>query len=340
MNNVAEVFSKRLSTVRFVALAVLLALTLGALPACSVEAADSAGQAGAPVAQEAAPATEGGTGSEAAPNEGDPAPAAFDLSQIPAYTGSPYTTINNNVPTVGEDDLPAQSESYAPLDELGRCGAAVAVVSPSTVPADGEERGSIGMVRPSGWRTVRYDGVVDGGYLFNRCHLVGWQLTAENANEGNLVTGTRYLNTEGMLPFEDEVAAYVERTGGRVLYRAEPVFAGDELVCRGVHLEAYSLDDAGMGVAFNVFCYNVQPGVRIDYATGESWLEEEPAAQAPEAAAPAEERTYVLNASTKKFHYPECSSVDRMAEKNRQTVTDTRDDLISQGYDPCGNCNP
>lgn len=199
--------------------------------------------------------------------------AEFNLAQVPSYSGSPYVTINNNVPDLTEEDLPSSSESYAPLDSLGRCGTAIAVVSPSTMPAEGEERGSIGMIKPTGWHTVRYDDLVDGRYLYNRCHLIGWQLTAENDNERNLVTGTRNMNIEGMLPFENEVADYVNRTGGRVLYRSTPVFADDELVCRGVHLEALSLDDGGLGVCFNVFVYNVQPGIGIDYATGESWRE-------------------------------------------------------------------
>lgn len=185
---------------------------------------------------------------------------------------------------------------------------------------------------------MRHGDLVDGRCLYNRCHLIGWQLTAENASEENLVTGTRYMNTEGMLPYEDEVASYVDRAGGRVLYRVEPVFVGDELVCRGVHKETNSLDDAGMGVAFNVFCYNVQPGVGIDYATGESRREERAAPQEPQAERQ-EERTYVLSTNTRKFHYPECSSVGRMSEKNKLVVTGTRDDAIAQGYDPCGNCS-
>ena len=333
---------------RALALAILVAISLAALPACSDDAPSpqapaQESQEAVATAPESAADPEEPQAQEADPAPEEPAgqaePTAFDLSQVPAYDGSPYATVNGNVPTIGEADLPAASESYAPLDSLGRCGAAIAVVSPSTMPAEGEERGSIGMVKPTGWHTVRYDDLVDGRYLYNRCHLIGWQLTAENANEENLVTGTRYMNTEGMLPFENEVADYVDRTGGRVLYRVEPVFVGDELVCRGVHMEARSLDDAGMGVAFNVFCYNVQPGVGIDYATGESWREESALPQEPQAERQ-EERTYVLNTNTRKFHYPECSSVDRMSEKNKQTVTDTRDDVIAQGYDPCGNCNP
>lgn len=349
MRDAAKPDRSAIGRARALALAILVAISLAALPACSDDAPSpqapaQESQEAVATAPESAADPEEPQAQEADPAPEEPAgqaePAAFDLSQVPAYDGSPYVTVNGNVPTIGEDDLPAASESYAPLDHLGRCGAAIAVVSPSTMPAEGEERGSIGMVKPSGWHTVRYDDLVDGRYLYNRCHLIGWQLTAENANEENLVTGTRYMNTEGMLPFENEVADYVDRTGGRVLYRVEPVFVGDELVCRGVHMEARSLDDAGMGVAFNVFCYNVQPGVGIDYATGESWREESALPQDPEPAQPSEERTYVLNTNTRKFHYPECSSVDRMSEKNKQTVTDTRDDVIAQGYDPCGNCNP
>ncbi|WP_297181949.1 DNA/RNA non-specific endonuclease [uncultured Enorma sp.] len=346
MRNAASEFTERIEKARGILLTALLVLALLVLPACSGDEAPATGSAEAPASQEqpaqAMEDPEEPGAPEPAPSDGGQLaePVVFDLSQVPAYDGSPYAAINDNVPTIGEDDIPAQSESYAPLDELGRCGAAVAVVSPSTMPAEGEERGSIGMVKPTGWHTVRYDDLVDGRYLYNRCHLIGWQLTAENDNERNLVTGTRYMNTEGMLPFENEVVDYVDRTGGRVLLRVEPVFEGDELVCRGVHMETRSLDDGGLGVAFNVFCYNVQPGVGIDYATGESWREEAPTAQAPEAAPAAQEMTYVLNTNTDKFHYPECDSVDRMSEENKQIVTATRDELIAQGYDPCGNCNP
>ena len=253
---------------------------------------------------------------------------------MPGYTGSPYTVISGNVPDLSESDAEGVTESYSPLDSLGRCGVAMAVVSPEIIPT--EERGSIGMVKPSGWHTVRYDDLVDGKYLYNRCHLLGHQLTGENANEENLITGTRYMNVEGMLPFEDEVADYVERTGGSVLMRVAPVFVGEELVARGVHMEALSLGDGGQGISFNVYCHNVQPGVSMDYATGESWRsdQQEAASSSPQA------MDYVLNTSSKKFHLSGCSSVDRMAERNRQDFTGTREDLISRGYDPCGNCNP
>ena len=341
---------------RALLLSLLLAVALVALPACSDdEDADAAQQEAmsqeAEAPEEDEPAEEDPPAEEPEPEEPAeeqlaaeepeeaPASAAFDLYQVPAYSGSPYVTLNDNVPSLSEADAPAQSESYSTLDHLGRCGAAIAVVSPSTMPPEGEERGSIGMVKPSGWHTVRYDDLVDGRYLYNRCHLIGWQLTGENANEQNLVTGTRYMNVEGMLPFENEVADYVEHTGGRVLYRSTPLFEGDELLCRGVHLEALSLDDGGLGVAFNVFCYNVQPGVGIDYATGGSWREA-PAAPAEPEPEQSEQTTYVLNTNTKKFHYPECRSVDQMSEKNKREFTGTRDEAIAQGYDPCGNCNP
>lgn len=341
MNGTAKTLVEALAKFRSVALAALLAATLAALPACS-GGEPTSGQSGRD-AQDSAALHENALESQEQPSgeaaQEDPSSAsAFDASQIPGYTGSPYTEVDGNIPSLQANDAKGVDEHYAPLDSFGRCGAAIAVVSPATMPT--EERGDIGMVKPSGWHTVRYDDLVDGKYLYNRCHLIGYQLTGENANECNLITGTRYMNIDGMLPFENEVADYVDRTGGRVLYRSTPVFVGNELVARGVHLEALSLDDGGQGVSFNVFVYNVQPGIGIDYATGESWREEAAVAQEPEATPAAQEMTYVLNTNTGKFHYPECNSVDRMSEKNKQTVTATRDEIIAQGYEPCGNCNP
>lgn len=259
----------------------------------------------------------------------------FEYAAVPAYAGEPYAVINGNQPFFTEEDMaPIQEESYAELDDLGRCGVAMALVSPRTMPT--EERGSIGMVRPSGWQTVRYS-FVDGQYLYNRCHLIGYQLTAENANTQNLITGTRYLNTEGMLPFENQGADYVEETGRPVLYRVTPVFIGEELVARGVLMEALSTEDNGAGVRFCVFCYNVQPGVAIDYADGSS---------TEAAATPTPQQTsevgpvYILNTSTKKFHKPGCQSVQDMSEKNKQTFTGSRETLIGQGYEPCQRCQP
>lgn len=202
---------------------------------------------------------------------------AVTLDTLPDYGGSPYVELYNGQPSFTEEekDGTASWERYAELDLLGRCGPAMACIGRDLMPT--EELGSIGMVKPSGWHTVRYDDVVDGKYLYNRCHLIGYQLTGENANEQNLITGTRYLNVVGMLPFEDLTADYVKETGNHVLYRVMPVFKGLELVARGVQIEAYSVEDDGAGVCFNVYCYNVQPGVEIDYATGESRLAEEEA---------------------------------------------------------------
>ena len=221
-------------------------------------------------------------------------------------------------------------EVYSPLDGLGRCGAASACVGVDLMPT--EERESIGQVKPSGWQTVKYD-CVDGKYLYNRCHLIGFQLTGENANKQNLITGTRYMNVDGMLPFENMVADYVKETGNHVLYRVTPIYDGDALVAGGVQMEALSVEDKGTGISFNVYVYNVQPGVEIDYATGESWLEGESRPEAPETA-------YVLNTSSKKFHLPACSGASSMKKENLEEYSGSRESLIEQGYKPCGTCNP
>ena len=273
------------------------------------------------------------------------------LDSIPAYSGQAYVELNGNQPAFTEDELVTESfETYSPLDSLGRCGVAYANVGLDTMPT--EERGSIGQVKPSGWQTVKYD-CVDGKYLYNRCHLIGYQLTAENANKENLITGTRYLNVEGMLPFENLVADYVKETENHVLYRVTPIFEGDNLVASGVQMEAMSVEDKGEGVCFNVYCYNVQPGVAIDYATGDSWLEgDAPASSGSDSSAVQEETSsgststaeqeqeYVLNTNSKKFHLPDCSGVTSMSPENRQDYTGTRQSLIDQGYSPCGTCKP
>lgn len=193
---------------------------------------------------------------------------ACTLADIPAFAGEPYVVLSDNVPAFSDSELTAGAyERYSPLDQLGRCGAAVACVGVELMPT--EERGSIGSVKPTGWQTVKYD-CVDGKYLYNRCHLIGYQLAGENANKRNLITGTRYMNVEGMLPFENMVDSYVEETENHVLYRATPIFDGGNLVASGVQLEAFSVEDEGEGVCFNVYIYNVQPGIVIDYATGDS----------------------------------------------------------------------
>lgn len=196
-----------------------------------------------------------------------------DDLEIPVYAGQPYTVIKDNVPDFTEEEKSCTDafEYYGDLDTLGRCTVTFANVCPQTQPT--EKRGTIGQVRPSGWHTVKYNDLIDGNYLYNRCHLIGYQLTGENANISNLITGTRYLNVEGMLPFEDMVDDYVDETGNHVLYRVTPIFKGNELVARGVRMEAWSVEDAGTGICFDVFCYNVQPGIVIDYATGDSQRE-------------------------------------------------------------------
>lgn len=281
------------------------------------------------------------------------AEGTVDLSSLPAYAGEAYVAVNDNQPYFSAEERQNTEafETYSPLDSLGRCGVAWANICPELMPT--EERGEIGQVKPSGWHTVKYD-CVDGKYLYNRCHLIGFQLAGENANEQNLITGTRYLNIEGMLPFENLVADYVQETGNHVLYRVTPVFDGDNLVAGGVLMEGWSVEDGGEGVCFCVYAYNVQPGVEIDYATGDSWetgeapAESQPEEETPSEAQPAQgdstessgEMEYVLNTNTHKFHYPDCSSVSRMSDTNRQDFVGTREEVIAQGYEPCGNCNP
>ena len=194
----------------------------------------------------------------------------LDLSLIPAYTDKTYVKLNNNVPDFDDSLITTESfEKYSEFDSLGRCGVAFANISKDLMPT--KERESIGMVKPSGWRISKYD-FIDGKYLYNRCHLIGYQLTGENANEQNLITGTRYLNVDGMLPFENQVANYIKSTNNHVLYRVTPHFEGNNLVASGVQIEAKSVEDQGKGIQFNVYCYNNQPRVKIDYATGENSL--------------------------------------------------------------------
>lgn len=258
--------------------------------------------------------------------------------EILAEGAAPVAKENGGDPSFTSEDVAYAEENpgyeaYSQLDRLGRCGAATACLGPETMPAEGEERESISEIKPSGWDQAFYDSIEDGA-LWNRCHLIAWSLSAENANERNLVTGTRNMNAELMLPYEEEVARYIDRTGNHVLYRATPVFEDTELVCRGILLEAESLEDDGQGVSFAVFCANVQPGVAIDYDNGES----HEAHAADSAPAPAQE--YVLNTSSMRFHLPTCEAVEDMAPDNRAYVTESRDELIDQGFEPCGSCQP
>ncbi|HIS52836.1 MAG TPA: DNA/RNA non-specific endonuclease [Candidatus Onthomonas avicola] len=256
----------------------------------------------------------------------------LSLEEIPDFSGTPYVVLEDNCPDFSEEELTTVSfETYRPLDSLGRCGAAYANIGTDLMPD--EERGDIGQVEPSGWHSVEYD-CVDGGYLYNRCHLIGYQLSGENANEENLITGTRYFNVEGMLPFEEMVADYVTETSHHVLYRVTPIYEGDNLVASGVRMEALSVEDGGEGVCFDVYVYNCQPGVSIDYATGESCL------ASSESSEHTERQEYVLNTRSKKFHLPDCSGVETMSASNRENYTGSRDDLIADGYTPCGLCQP
>jgi len=256
---------------------------------------------------------------------------SFSLAALPAFDETAYAVVNDNVPYYRLLDLSEDSfEFYSDHDALERCGVCYASVGTDLMPT--EERGDIGSVKPTGWVTAKYD-FVDGKYLYNRCHLLGFQLTGENANERNLITGTRYMNVQGMLPFENMVADYVKETGNHVLYRVTPVYEGDDLVAQGVLMEACSVEDRGEGVLFCVWCYNVQPGVEIDYATGES--REDPSLQNAD-----DIGTYILNTGSMKFHRPECSGAVNMSEKNRQEYTGSRKQLILSGYTPCGTCEP
>lgn len=257
------------------------------------------------------------------------------LDKIPVYTGEPYVVLNENVPLFSEKEKEgAAYEYYSELDDLGRCGYVQAKIGIELMPT--EERGPIGMVKPSGWHLVKYDHIEDN-YLYNRCHLIGYQLTGENANEKNLITGTRYLNIEGMLPFENLVADYIQNTGNHVIYRVTPIFKEENLLADGVQMEAVSIEDDGAGICFNVFVYNVQPGVEIDYATGENRLTE-PLREFPNEEK--EELSYVLNTNTGKFHYETCDSVNDMKEKNKEMFYGSRDEIIGMGYEPCGRCYP
>ena len=264
--------------------------------------------------------------------QGEAAPAvSYDLDQVPAYAGEPYVVINDNQPFFGEEEYTTEAfETYSALDGLGRCGTAYACVGEELMPTEARE--SISSVKPSGWINVEYG----GQYLYNRCHLIGFQLTGENANERNLITGTRYMNVEGMLPFENLVADYVKETENHVLYRVTPVFQGEELVARGVEMEAFSVEDQGEGVYFHVYCYNNQPGISIDYATGESRLASEPAGEDGSGTA----ETYILNTKSKKFHLPGCSGASDMSPSNREEFAGDRQALLDQGYTPCGICKP
>ena len=269
----------------------------------------------------------------------------FDLSMVPPYSGSPYAVLRDNKPGFLPEEITDVSfETYGPLDRLGRCTVAFACIGPDLMPTGSRE--SISSIRPTGWHLVKYAGI-DGNYLYNRCHLIAYGLTAENANERNLITGTRYMNTLGMNDFENRVIGYIRRTGHHVMYRATPIFEGKNLIASGVLMEAQSVEDGE--IRFCVYAYNVQPGVTINYATGYS---EGPAFTGSAASSsgsaaesrpfvpPAADVTFVVNRKSGKFHLPACPSVEDIKPENREDVTLSREELIAQGCTPCGSCRP
>ncbi|MBE6533397.1 MAG: DNA-entry nuclease [Ruminococcaceae bacterium] len=335
----------------------------------------------------------------------------FDISDVKPYSGQPSFVINGNNPVFAKNEITKKAyEFYSPLDSLGRCGYAIACLGKETMPADGEKRGDIQKIKPTGWINNAYDSdVVPGRYVYNRCHLIGWQLSAENDNRQNLITGTRDMNNKGMLPFENMVADYINETGNHVMYRVTPIFEGNNLVASGVHIEAYSVEDDGYGVYFNVFVYNVQPGIEIDYATGENRLAYAPPVEDNgdgegdeggdssgsgentgggdssgsdentgdgnstgnegntgegdssgsgentgdgndtgnegntgdgDSSADQPEYKYIANKSTKKIHYPHCSAVNNMSEKNKLCHNGPISELLNDGYSACKTCNP
>ena len=291
-------------------------------------------------------------------------PAGFT---IPVYAGEDVIELDGNRPRFADTDLITEEFiEFSELDTLGRCGCAAACIGRGLLPT--VERGQIGMVRPSGWQLAKYD-FIDGKYLFNRCHLIAYELCGVNDDVRNLITGTRSLNINGMLPIENRIADYVANTGNHVCYRVTPWFEGDDLVASGVQMEAYSVEDHGEAICLNVFCFNVQQGVVIDYLTGENALDADWAAAVSEApssvssSAPEESAaissseskeqeeqsvtsspgvTYILNTNpeSKRFHYPYCDSVKKMNKENKWEFTGTREEAISMGYVPCGNCRP
>lgn len=365
--------------------AALAALALAfsfALPAtgCTVSIGDNAAGSGSSISS-----TDGSSGEGARS-------AQATIADIPAYTGALCININHGEPGfTAQDETRGTFMRFSDLDFEGRCGTAFARIGPDTV--SNEKRGDISQVHPSGWVQRKYS-FVDDGMLYNRSHLIAHQLCGENANEKNLITGTRTFNAVGMLYYEELVGDYVRSTGNHVLYRVTPLFAANDLVARGVQMEAKSVEDNGEAVQFNVFVYNVEPGVAIDYVTGESWESSETpqvtskgsatittaaAARADKAAGSAngskadggsgsgsgagssesnasnaggagsnsagnqnasEQQDYILNVKNKKFHKPDCSAASDISSANKQDFTGTRDQLIAQGYSPCGICKP
>ena len=282
-------------------------------------------------------------------NEVNLSGGTFDYASVPEYNGEPYVEVNGNVPYFTEEAITDKSfETYGELDSLGRCTTSIASLSKDTMPKEQEKRGKIGNVKPTGWHSVKYD-CVQGKFILNRAHCIGWQLGAENDNEKNLVSGTRYMNLE-MLEYENLVADYIKETGNHVMYRVTPVFVDKEMLCRGLLMEGNSVEDKGKGISYCVFFYNVQPGIEMNYQTGESkytgvFLDTDSVAVEYERVVSEQEKnnkegSYILNTNTKKFHLPNCKGIKDIKEKNKEAFSGKRDDLLKQSYSPCKMCNP
>lgn len=258
----------------------------------------------------------------------------FDLSQIPTYNGNPIYEYNNNKPLFEPHEITHDFyENYTELDELGRVQTATACLGEETLPT--KPRGDISSIKPAGWQSVKYD-CVDNQYLYNRCHLIAHELAGEDANAKNLTTGTRYMNVNGMLPYENMTRAYIDDTGNHVMYRVTPMFIQNELICRGLLIEAYSVEDNGTGLQFCIYCYNVQPHIIIDYQTGNSQLEDTSNSDDT----PSQTKTYILNTNSKTVHKPSCSSVSKISENNKQEYTGSLSEKLNEGYKTCGICKP
>lgn len=255
----------------------------------------------------------------------------IDINNIPAYSGNDYIVLNNNIPNFSDSDLTTTSfEEYSPLDSLGRCGVAYANIGTDLMPT--EERESISSVKPSGWQSIKYD-IVEGKYLYNRSHLIGFQLTAENANKSNLITGTRYFNANLMLPYENMVADYIKETNNHVLYRVTPVFEGNNLVATGVQMEAKSVEDNGEGIEFNVFVYNIQPGITIDYATGASALASEEIHSEKSSNNSSNKKTIIRgNSKSKIYHCPGQRDYENMSDSVYLINFNSEEEAIAAGY--------
>lgn len=276
--------------------------------------------------------------SKAEPSDAyNPVLNTYDLNSMPQYAGNAWDEINGNIPYFTEAEITtSEFEYYSDLDTLRRPLGCVVNVSPATMPT--EDRGEIGQVKPAGWHTLKFNDYIEDNYLYNRCHLIAFCLTGQNANEKNLITGTRYLNVDGMLEHEIMVAQYVEKTGNHVLYRVTPVYSNNELLCHGVVMEAYSVEDNGE-LSFCIYAHNVQPNITIDYSTGDAWVEslnkEVEISSDVEAG-----ENYILNKNSMKFHRPDCDSVNDIKAKNKEAFSGQRDELINRGYEPCKRCNP